>query len=87
MEGLITIDIERMATGRRGPRFVHAVVALGDTIVFRTKRGRLAVRIPVDKFEPALTRLGVTRAPSYDGLEELIPATVAGFIEHEEEAD
>jgi len=73
MEGLITVDIERIAAGRRGPRFVNAVVALGDTILFRTARGRLAVRIPVEKFEPALTRLGVTRLPSFDGLDELVP--------------
>lgn len=83
MEGLITVDIERMSSGRRGPRFVNAVVALGDTILFRTKRGRMAARIPVEKFEPALARLGVTRLPSYDGLDELVPVGDA-FVDAEE---
>jgi hypothetical protein len=85
MEGFITIDIERLATGRRGPRFVNAMVALGDTTLFRTKRGRLAMRIPVEKFDPALARLGVGRSPSYDGLEELVPMTGAGFLDTEED--
>jgi hypothetical protein len=76
MDGLMTVDIDQMASGPRGRRFLNAVVALGDTILFRTARGRLAARIPTDKFKAALDRWPVTLTPSFDGLDELAPAVV-----------
>lgn len=77
MDGVRNVDIDRLSQGSKGRKFQNAVLSLGDCMIWRTKRGRVAARIPSDKFEPALARWGVTLSPSYDGLHELLPPGAA----------
>jgi hypothetical protein len=79
---VIAIDVEDLAKDERGEKVMNTLLLSSKGMLYRTKRGRLAVQVRPDVFERVKASLHLDVAEGYDGTKTIVfpePAVTIGF--------